>query len=184
MGLGTCRSTLLSVSIYVIVAVAGAVVIMFMEREGMKRTANKDEQRPGNTSASPNNSKNLTMHAREYLENHASLSWSLDDTEKLIKEIKGFGSKSRQLAENDNHGWRKQLSLDTFSTWMYFAVCTTSTIGMHGFTVLFVYCQANYCYVLSIFDLDYAKQPACKVFSQTSVRFSCPFFKAELSSLI
>ena len=130
MALGDAKPTLVSIAVYIVVAVAGAVILMFMEREGMKKLPLDEQQRLGNGSAG-SNQDNLTQYTKLYIENHGSKEWTLEDASKLIKAMKRVGAKSKKpvARKDDENDWRRKISFKTFATWEYFVICTLSTVG-------------------------------------------------------
>lgn len=147
MALGDAKPTVISIIVYIIVIVAGAVILMFMEKEGMKKTVKNEEERPTNASLMQSRPKNLTQHAKEYLENHGAKKWTTIDVAKLLKEIDSFRSKKRDNdAEDKSKSWRQKIDLGTFAKWEYFVVGTVSTIGK---IPLFVVAQCLHLYQLA-----------------------------------
>ena len=131
MALGDAKPTLVSIAVYVVVVVAGAVILMFMEREGMQKVAQNEEQRPTNVSSMQSSQKNLTEYTKIYIENHGSKEWTTSDVTKLIKAVKGFDAKNKKptAKDKDENKWRREISLETFANWGYFVFVTLSTIG-------------------------------------------------------
>lgn len=135
MALGDAKPTLISIALYVVLIVVGAVILMFTERHGLKTTSKSNGQRPGNISSIEPNPKNLTQHTQEYLESHGSANWTAEDVEKLLNEIKTFeGTKKGATSDvddddDDGKAWRRKIGFETFAKWEYFVVCTVSTIG-------------------------------------------------------
>ena len=131
MALGDTKPTLISIAVYIVVIVAGAVILMFMEREGMKKAMPTEEQRPGNDSSVQSSSRNLSQYTKIYIENHGSEKWTINDVSKLLKAIQEFGDKNRKAPPKDDKdsNWRREISLKSFATWEYFVIVTLSTIG-------------------------------------------------------
>ena len=131
MALGDTKPTLISIAVYVVVIVAGAVILMFMEREGMKKIMPNEEQRPSNGSLAQSSARNLTEYTKMYIENHGSTKWTINDVSKLLKAIQEFDGKNKKVAVKDDadNRWRREISLKTFATWEYFVIVTLSTVG-------------------------------------------------------
>jgi len=130
MALGDVKPTLVSIAVYIVVAIAGAVILMFMEREGMKKIALDERQRLGNGTVR-SNQENLTQYTKLYIENHGTKEWTLEDASKLIEAMKRVETKNKKPVprEGDEDNWRREISFKTFATWEYFVIVTLSTVG-------------------------------------------------------